>query len=558
MTVLHHPRRRAVIYARYSTDKQRQESIADQIELCRRYAVQQGWDVVDTYTDAAISGASRHRPGFLKLVDDAGRRRFDVVVSEGIDRLGRRLADTSDLYDRLNFHNIKLYTPHLGEITTLHIAIMGMMAQVQLKETGQKTRRSHLGLAKEGRIPGGKAYGYDVVDGDKEGGGYRRINADEAAVVRRIFTLYADGMSPRAIARLLNDENVPGPRGRRWVDTTIRGQVARGTGILNNSNYVGVLEWGRCEFVKDPGTGKRVARINPQEKREIVEVPELRIIDDVLWNRVKVRQEAVATEIGRDEQGNALNRVHRRRFLLSGVLVCGVCGGRYTIMGKDRYGCAGHRNSGTCPNDRTISRQTIEGRVLAGLKERLLGADVVAAFVEEMVVAQRRDQAEARNRRGDQERALAGIDRKIASILEAVENGMYSPALKERLSALEAERATLAAEIGALGTEVPEMLLPANLPELYRRKIAELESVLGDGDEGMAAMEMIRSMVDRVVLSPCPSGAGLEAQLHGDLLAILEACAEADPKRRQPASLEAGCQLSVVAGAGFEPAAFRL
>ena len=176
---------------------------------------------------------------------------------------------------------------------------------------------------------------------------------------------------------------------------------------------------------------------------------------------------------------------------------------------------------------------------------------MVAAFIEEMVVAQRRDQAEARNRRGDQERALAGIDRKIASILEAVENGMYSPALKERLSALEAERATLAAEIGALGTEAPEMLLPANLPELYRRKIAELESVLGDGDEGMAAMEMIRSMVDRVVLSPCPSGAGLEAQLHGDLLAILEARAEADPKRRQPASLEAGCQLSVVAGAGF-------
>lgn len=198
MTVLHHPRLRAVIYARYSTDKQRQESIADQIELCRRYAVQQGWEVVDTYTDAAISGASRHRPGFLKLVDDAGRRRFDVVVSEAVDRLGRRLADTSDLYDRLSFCNVKLYTPHVGEITTIHVAIMGMMAQVQLKEIGQKTRRSHLGLAKEGRIPGGKAYGYDVVDGDKDGGGYRRINADEAAVVRRIFTLYADGMSPCA------------------------------------------------------------------------------------------------------------------------------------------------------------------------------------------------------------------------------------------------------------------------------------------------------------------------------------------------------------------------
>ncbi|PWC57421.1 recombinase family protein, partial [Azospirillum sp. TSH58] len=395
--------------------------------------------------------------------------------------------------------------------------------------------------------------GYDVVDGDKPGGGYRRINTTEAAVVRRIFTLYADGMSPRAIARLLNDEGVTGPTGGAWLDTTIRGQVARGTGILNNVNYVGVLSWGRCEFIKNPGTGKRVARINPQEKRETVEIPELRIVDDALWNRVKTRQEAVATEIGRDDQGNALNRVHRRRFLLSGVLVCGICGAGYTIMGKDRYGCAGHRNSGTCPNDRTITRQAIERRVLAGLKERLLGADVVAAFVEEMAAVQRREQAEARNRRGDQERALAGIDRKIASILKAVEDGMYSPSLKERLSTLEAERAALATEMDAVKTEAPEMLLPANLPELYRRKVAELESVLGDGDEGMAAMEMIRAMVDRVELSPCPSGAGLEAQLYGDLAAILAACAEAGPKRQQPASGETGCQLSVVAGAGFEP-----
>ncbi|WP_174473939.1 recombinase [Azospirillum melinis] len=142
------------------------------------------------------------------------------------------------------------------------------------------------------------------------------------------------------------------------------------------------------------------------------------------------------------------------------------------------------------------------------MKERLLGADVVAAFIEEIVVAQRRDQAEARNRRGNRERALAGTDRKIASILEAVENGMYSPSLKERLSALKVERTALVAEIDALGTEAPEMMLPANLPELYRRKIAELESVFGEGDEGMAAMEMIRPMVDRVVLSPAPRAPG--------------------------------------------------
>ena len=84
--------------------------------------------------------------------------------------------------------------------------------------------------------------------------------------------------------------------------------------------------------------------------------------------------------MGRDESGNALNRAHRRRFLLSGLLVCGCCGAGYTIMAKDRYGCAGRRSKGTCTNDRTISRQEIEARILKALKQNLLTPELVAEF----------------------------------------------------------------------------------------------------------------------------------------------------------------------------------
>ena len=156
----------------------------------------------------------------------------------------------------------------------------------------------------------------------------------------------------RSVCRALTD--------RAWQDTTIRGQKDRGTGILNNELYVGQLVWNRCSYVKDPRTGKRVARPNPPERWERTEVPDLRIIDDDLWHEVKRRQETTAFEMGRDESGNALNRAHRRRFLLSGLLVCGCCGGGYTIMAKDRYGCAGRRSKGTCANDRTIIRPEIE------------------------------------------------------------------------------------------------------------------------------------------------------------------------------------------------------
>ena len=94
----------------------------------------------------------------------------------------------------------------------------------------------------------------------------------------RSFKDYAAGVSPRVIAHTLNKENVPGPGGRKWGDTTIRGQAGRGTGLLNNTVYDGVLSWNRCSYVKDPSTGKRVARVNPVEQWEIVDVPELRIV----------------------------------------------------------------------------------------------------------------------------------------------------------------------------------------------------------------------------------------------------------------------------------------
>ena len=229
---------------------------------------------------------------------DAAERRFDLVICEAIDRLGRRLADTADLQDLLAFQGIRLYTPSLGEITHIHVAVMGMMAQMALKDLGEKTKRGQLGRVLKGRIPAGIAYGYRAAVGG-DGRGARLIASDEADVVRRIFTEFASGKSPEAIARDLNRESVQGPAGRLWSNTTIRGQAGRGTGILNNALYRGVIEWNRCAYVKNPKTGKRVARPNPPERWERVEVPELRIVDEVLWVNVKTRQETLREAMGK-------------------------------------------------------------------------------------------------------------------------------------------------------------------------------------------------------------------------------------------------------------------
>ena len=493
---------RAVIYARYSDDNRREASITDKFEVCRRYIERQGWVVTATHHDAAISGASsRTRPGFQRLLADAEARRFDVVVCEAIDRLGRKLASVADLYDRLTFARVQIHAINIGHVTQMHIGIMGTMAQMTLSDMRDNVRRGQLGRARAGRVPRGIAYGYEVVPplpGAKEAG-ERRIEPDEAAIVRRIFREYAAGTAPRALASKLNAENIPGPDGRPWLDTTIRGQVYRGTGLLNNTLYIGRLSWNRCSYVKDPRTGRRVAQVSPRDQWEETEIPELRIVDQPLWEAVKTRQAAVRIEMPRDADGNALNRSHRQHFLLSGLLFCGCCGGAYVIEAKDRYGCATRRGKGTCDNRRTIVRQKIEARVLAALKARILTPELVEAFVrayaEELATLQR----ESITRRVQLEQQVASVERRLQGVLRAVENGAWNESLHTRLTELETQKTTLAAQLASL-TDPPAVQLHPNAASLYAANVADLEAALDAPDVRIEAAETLRRLIERVVL----------------------------------------------------------
>ena len=439
---------RVAIYARYSSDNQREASLADQVEVCRRYAERMGWAVVAVFEDAALSGSSaRLRPGFQRMVLAAEFGQFDVIVTEAVDRLGRNLSDVAGLHDRLVFCGVTIHTPGTGVLTAMHIGIMGTMAQLQLSDLRDKTKRGQLGRVREGRIPGGLAYGYDVVPpapGSKEAG-ERRINPAEAEIVRRIFRDFAAGVAPRQLARTLNAECVPGPGGRAWIDTTIRGQADRGTGILNNFIYAGELAWNRCSYVKNPSTGRREARVNPPEQWENRSLPELRIVDQALWEQVKTRRAGVCFVIGQDEAGRKLNQTHRRKFVLSGLLKCGACGGGYTIMAKDRYGCAAHTKSGTCDNGATISRAAVERRVLGALQDRMLSPELVAAFVEayQAEIAEDRLKLERQAAAGRHE--LEDVTRRLAGMVDAMERGGWSPALQARLAELEACKARIQA-----------------------------------------------------------------------------------------------------------------
>ncbi len=143
---------RVALYARYSSDLQRDASIEDQLRVCREHAAKQGWDVVDSYTDRAMSGASMLRPGLQELLADAGNRRFHLILTEGLDRLSRDQEDTARIFKHLNFAGVKLWTIAEGEVGELHIGFKSTLNALYLKDLAAKT---HRGLS--GRIEAGKS-----------------------------------------------------------------------------------------------------------------------------------------------------------------------------------------------------------------------------------------------------------------------------------------------------------------------------------------------------------------------------------------------------------------
>ncbi|MET4349615.1 recombinase family protein [Bradyrhizobium sp. RT9a] len=183
---------------------------------------------------------------------------------------------------------MRIVTLSEGDVTHLHVGLKGTMNALFLKDLADKTRRGLRGRVEDGKSGGGLCFGYDVVKQFAANGepirGDRTIYEAEAAVVRRIFADYIAGKSSRTIAFELNKEGVPGPQGAEWGPSTIHGNPKRGVGILNNELYVGRLVWNRLRYLKDPDTGKRVSRLNPESEWVIQEVPEMRIIDQEVWD----------------------------------------------------------------------------------------------------------------------------------------------------------------------------------------------------------------------------------------------------------------------------------
>jgi site-specific DNA recombinase len=482
---------RVALYARYSSDLQRPASIPDQFRECRAHASARGWTIVAEYSDAATSGATMLRPGVQALMHAARARDFDVVLAEGMDRLSRDLADTAGILKRLRFAGVGLHTILEGDVGSMHVGLKGTMNELYIAELAVRTHRGQKGRVVMGKSAGGLCYGYRPVYG---AAGDREIDQSEATVVRTVYKWFIDGVAPKVIARRLNQDGVAGPRGRIWSPSTIHGHAARGTGILNNELYIGRLVWNRHRYVKDPDTGRRLARPNAPSDRIVTDVPHLRIIDDATWDAAKARQASTR----RTTQRSGLARARRPRYLFSGLTVCAVCQGGFTLGSKDRLICYNARERGTCTNRRAIKRQEVEARVLVAMQERFFDPGHFKAFCEAFTEELTRVRREQLASQAGQRHELAGVERRLKEIVRAIGEGYRSETMKSELQVLEEKKAQLARAL----VLPPVPALHPNMAEEFRAKATALAAGLVDEAHLDEARQAVRGFIERIEIPP--------------------------------------------------------
>lgn len=270
---------RCAIYARFSSDLQRLTSIEDQLRRCREYASQQGWIIVEEYVrcDEARSAttlAGREALQSLLTVSKTSPPPFDCLLVDDTSRLARYLPDVLKMNDSLQYHGVFIYAvaqrldcreKTARPLLTLH----GMMDEQFLVSLGEKVHRGQEGRALKGFQPGGKCYGYRNVpiEDPTRSGKYGRfavsgvqleIIEEEAAAIRRIFEMYAEGNSQATIAKTLNAEGVLAPLPAR--NRQVRGWCTSSLHeMLRNERYRGVFVWNRTKKERNRRRGEKRA-----------------------------------------------------------------------------------------------------------------------------------------------------------------------------------------------------------------------------------------------------------------------------------------------------------
>ena len=412
----------AVIYARYSSLAQNEQSIEGQLDVCKGYAAQNGYNVIGEYIDRAISGRTDDRPEFQQMISDAAQHMFDYVIVYKLDRFARNRYDSVIYKKRLKDNGVKVLSAMEGITDSPESAILEAllegMAEYYSIDLAQKVHRGQIESIKKGRyVLGSPPYGYSLTDGKLS------VCEPEAEVIRKLFGNYADGISLADCVKELNAQGYRRRNGQKFVPRSFQK-------TLHNRIYIG----------------------ENTQKGITIKDESLRLVDNEVFDRVQERSKL--------NQGKGGRYVNRYNYLLTGKLYCGECralmnGVSGTSKTGERYHyyvCANRRKNNACTKANEPA-EALEKFVVDQTMSYILNPDRIEELIAEIIKAYQD------SRHGSEivrkQTRLAAIETEMAKLAErlAVVPDSAVQTVTDRMKALGDEKTTLQSELMHLKAE---------------------------------------------------------------------------------------------------------
>lgn len=464
------------VYARYSSNNQREESIMAQLRAAREYCEKKGYYIVKEYCDEAMTGTNDNRPAFKEMIDAAKSGLFNILICHKIDRFARDRYDDA-FYKRtlqkagVTIEYVEQNIDGSPESIVLESVLVGM-AEYYSKNLAREALKGMRENAYQAKHNGGvPPLGYSVKDGKYI------INDNEADIVRLIFKMRAAGSGYTDIISVLNSKGYKTKRGGKFGKNSLHD-------LLRNRKYIGIYTFGRV------AGGRSEKRNSHKNDGEMIEIPDAipRIIDNELWEKVQAKLDA-----DRHTSGKHTAKVE---YYLSGKVRCALCGSSMTggtLVSRGNkysyYSCSNHERKKDCSGTR-IKKEWLEAAVLEYVDYQLLSPEMLPALIEE--IKSRMESASNSNavEKKRLEKQKADTMRKINNLIDFIEDGSADETIKERLK----ENKILVADINT-------RLQKIELSSGYILDEEKIRAVLERFQEKEKSPETIRAIVDTFVVS---------------------------------------------------------
>ncbi|HOO51764.1 MAG TPA: recombinase family protein, partial [Alphaproteobacteria bacterium] len=410
-----------VIYARFSSHNQNEQSIEGQLKACHSFAALHDFVVIQEYVDRAISGTTDKRPEFLRMVEDSKQKRFKYVLVYQLDRFARNRYDSATYKAKLKKNGVRVLSAK-ENITDdasgiLIEGVLESMAEYYSAELSQKIKRGMQLNAEKCLATGGNvALGF-CVDESR----HFQINEEEAHIVNTIFQMYASGSTMADIVRYLNDHQIKTSRGNEYNKCSLRR-------ILTNKRYIGIYTFGDKE-VKDG-------------------LP--RIISDELFNEVQQIME-------KNKKAPARSKA-KAEYILTTKLFCGYCQSMMTGLsgagqsGKKYYyySCVQARKN-LC-SKKVVSKNWIEDLVVSET-HKLLTSERINLIAKEVVALTKRESNTTELNR--LKRLLSENEKATCNLIKALEQGKAVDVIAGQIQARQQEKLNLENAIAEESSKYP-------------------------------------------------------------------------------------------------------